>query len=70
MCSPSRAGLLTGRYQQRFGHHHNLQDKPEGNDTEENFRTTLKNKQKTIPELFQQASYITFIIGKGDYNYY
>src|SRR5688500_19711580 len=22
-CSPTRAGLLTGRYQQRFGHEHN-----------------------------------------------
>ena len=23
VCSPTRAGLLTGRYQQRFGHEHN-----------------------------------------------
>ncbi len=27
ICSPTRAGLLTGRYQQRYGHEFNLQGK-------------------------------------------
>ncbi|MND62180.1 Arylsulfatase precursor [compost metagenome] len=28
VCAPSRAGLLTGRYQQRFGFEHNISKRP------------------------------------------
>lgn len=52
-CSPTRAGLLTGRYQQRFGHEFN----PSGNDGLPLSETTIANRLKT-------AGYITGLVGK------
>ena len=57
-CSPSRAGLLTGRYQHRFGHENNmvfdLQDRETG----------LPLTERTIADLLSEAGYTTGLIGK------
>jgi arylsulfatase A-like enzyme len=52
-CSPSRAGLLSGRYQQRFGH--------EGNP---NFPIMLMHGGKTIADHLKAAGYATGQFGK------
>nr|MDQ3622988.1 sulfatase-like hydrolase/transferase [Verrucomicrobiota bacterium] len=59
VCSPSRAGLMTGRYQTRFGHefNHPLADRsPEG--------VGLPLTEKTAAQWFKEAGYVTGHIGK------
>lgn len=58
VCSPTRAGLVTGRYQQRFGHEFN----PGGNAIRTDFGLPLG--EKTIAEALQAADYKTALIGK------
>lgn len=53
-CSPTRAGLLTGRYQQRFGHEFNPGSPETGLPVTE---TTIANRLKT-------AGYTTGLVGK------
>ncbi len=55
-CSPSRAGLLTGRYQQRFGHEFNLSPQTE--------RFGLPLGETTLAERMRAAGYATAAIGK------
>src|SRR5687768_15438859 len=57
VCSPTRAGLITGRYQQRFGHEFNP-----GNPGPENFGLPLD--QITLPQMLKRAGYATGMIGK------
>jgi arylsulfatase A-like enzyme len=62
VCSPSRAGLLTGRYQQRFGHEYNLPGMEDPAVTRE--MRGLPLSEVTIADLMKQAGYATGIIGK------
>ncbi|MBA3316063.1 MAG: sulfatase [Planctomycetaceae bacterium] len=59
-CSPTRAGLLTGRYQQRFGHEYN----PGGGDGSGERAAGLPTERITIADRFQSAGYATGIVGK------
>jgi arylsulfatase A-like enzyme len=53
-CSPTRAGLMTGRYQTRFGHEFN------GNGP----KFGLPLSEKTIAELLRSLGYATCCVGK------
>jgi arylsulfatase A-like enzyme len=57
-CSPTRAGLLTGRYQQRFGHEFNPGPSPVAG-----FGLSLK--EKTIGDRFKTIGYTTGWFGKS-----
>jgi arylsulfatase A-like enzyme len=57
VCSPSRAGLLTGRSQQRFGH----EFLPEGAPNEDG---GLPISEPTLADAMRQAGYVTGMVGK------
>lgn len=61
-CSPTRAGLLTGRYQQRFGHEFN----PAQQATADNPATKpgLPLTERTIANRLKEAGYATGLFGK------
>ena len=58
VCSPSRAGFLTGRYQQRFGHEYN----PKWDVTSASHGLPLS--QTTLADALRAAGYTTGLVGK------
>ncbi|MES2790484.1 MAG: sulfatase [Planctomycetota bacterium] len=55
-CSPTRAGMLAGRYQQRFGHEVNPGPTAKGKG--------LPLSETTIADRFKKAGYATGLVGK------
>lgn len=55
-CSPSRAGLLSGRSQQRFGFYFNLTGREEA--------VGMPGSETTIAEVAKRANYRTAMVGK------
>ena len=62
-CSPSRAGLMTGRYQQRFGYEDQPLDDPS------NPRLGLPMTELPLPEILKPAGYVCGAIGKWHLRY-
>lgn len=62
VCSPTRAGLLTGRYQQRFGHEFNIP--PVYTET-----NGLSLAEVTLADVLRSAGYRTIALGKWHLGY-
>ncbi len=58
LCSPTRAGLMTGRYQQRFGHEFNKPDTI----PDEDFG--LARAETTLADRLKALGYATGLVGK------
>lgn len=66
VCSPTRAGLLTGRYQQRCGHEFNSWPVRVG---EQGHQVGLPLDQVTLADVLGRSGYRTAIVGKWHLGY-
>ena len=60
VCSPTRAGIMTGRYQQRYGHEFNIG--PARREIIEKLGLPLS--EITLPQMLKQGGYATGMVGK------
>ena len=65
VCSPTRAGLMSGRYQQRFGHEFN----PGPPDIAAFKPFGLSLNEVTLPERMKKEGYVTGMVGKWHLGY-
>ncbi len=64
VCSPTRAGLMTGRYQQRFGHEFNPGPAREASDS-----FGLPLSEETLADRMKRLGYRTGLVGKWHLGY-
>lgn len=63
VCSATRSGLMVGAMPTTFGLHNHRSSRTADS------MIPLPAEVKTVPELFKQAGYYTFNVGKDDYNF-